>query len=124
MTEPGFGQARQVEGYRHTEFGGIPCSGRAQNVQSVDIRNCHRDQFFSRSHRASGKNSRSLIIYYCDMKPEGRNSGARRRSLLANGSGKHVTATIEVLFETMFSISSVRSGYKRRELRFGAAECS
>jgi hypothetical protein len=34
---------------------------------------------------------------------------------------KHVpAATTEILLETMFSIRSVQSGYKREELRFGS----
>jgi hypothetical protein len=39
-------------------------------------------------------------------------------------AGTNTQATIKVLLETMFSIRSVQSGYKRRELKFGSAECS
>jgi hypothetical protein len=46
-------------------------------------------------------------------------------SIASQRLGKHVPAatnmqaTLDVLLETMFSIRSVQSGYKRRELRLG-----
>jgi hypothetical protein len=52
---------------------------------------------------------------YCDMTPEGRNSGARGTYIARQRSDKQVSeATIEELLGTMFSIRSVQSGYKEQ----------
>jgi hypothetical protein len=53
---------------------------------------------------------------------------AEETSITRQRLGKHIPGAtnmqlkIDVLLETMFSVRSVQSGYKRRELQFGSVE--